>query len=99
LPKKAEPLQTFHIDFLGPLESTHKAYKHIRAVIDGFTKFCWLYPTKSKSSKDVITRIQAQSAIFGNPAQIISDRGTAFTSDEFKMNCENEGIELHSVTT
>jgi len=41
LPKEAEPLQTFHIDFLGPLKSTHKAYKHILAVIDGFTKI-WL---------------------------------------------------------
>jgi len=92
LPKEAEPLQTFHIDFMGPLQSTHKAYKHILAVIDGFTKLCWLYPKKSTSSKDVITRLEAQSAIFGNPAQIIYDRGTAFTSDEFKMYCENEGI-------
>jgi len=99
LPKEAEPLQTFHIDFMGPLQSTHKAYKHILAVIDGFTKLCWLYPKKSTSSKDVITRLEAQSAIFGNPAQIISDRGTAFTSDEFKKYCEDEGIELHAVTT
>jgi len=47
LPEEAELLQTLHIDFWNPLESTHKAYKHILAVIDGFTKFCWLYPTKS----------------------------------------------------
>jgi len=50
-------------------------------------------------SKDVITRLEAQSAIFGNPAQIISDRGTAFTSDEFKKYCKDEGIELHAITT
>jgi len=31
--------------------------------------------------------------------KIISDRGTAFTSDEFKKYCEDEGIELHAVTT
>jgi len=46
-----------------------------------------------------MTRLGAQSAIFGNPAQIISDRRTAFTSDEFKKYCENEGIELHAVPT
>uniref|UniRef100_A0A0A1WPY8 RNA-directed DNA polymerase n=1 Tax=Zeugodacus cucurbitae TaxID=28588 RepID=A0A0A1WPY8_ZEUCU len=40
LNKEETPLHTFHIDFLGPLESTNKNYKHILAVVDSFTKFC-----------------------------------------------------------
>jgi len=72
------PLQTYHIDFLGPLESTHKQYKHILAVIYSFTKFYWLYPTKTTSTKDSVSRLKKQSKIFGNPSQIISDRGSAF---------------------
>ncbi|XP_039312411.1 uncharacterized protein LOC120359338 [Solenopsis invicta] len=32
------PLYIYHVDHLGPLESTHKNYNHIFAVIDSFTK-------------------------------------------------------------
>lgn len=41
------PLDTYHIDHLGPLPSTKKNYKHIFVVIDAFSKFTWLYATKS----------------------------------------------------
>lgn len=88
-----------HIDYLGPLESTNKMYNHIFAVIDSFTKFCWLYPTKTTSSKDAISRLQMQSAIFGNPFQIVSDRGSAFTSEDFRSYCENEKIKQILITT
>jgi len=80
-------LHTYHVDHLGPLESTHKDYKHILAVIDAFTKFVWLYPTKTVTSKEVIEKLELQKSIFGNPSRIISDRGTAFTSREFEDYC------------
>lgn len=43
IPKTDAPLLTYHIDFLGPMERTVKKYKHIFVVVDGFTKFAWLY--------------------------------------------------------
>ena len=97
--KHEQPLHTYHIDHLGPLESTSKKYKHIFAVIDAFTKFCWLYPTKTTSTNEVIKRLKNQSVNFGNPTQIISDRGSAFTSDEFNTYCESEGIRHMLITT
>jgi len=33
------PLDTFHIDHLGPLPTTKKSYKYIFAVVDAFAKF------------------------------------------------------------
>lgn len=97
--KKSTPLKTYHIDFLGPLESTNKNYNHVFAVIDSFTKFCWLYPTKSTTAKDAITKLSLQSITFGNPTQIISDRGAAFTSTDFQKYCEDEGILHLKITT
>lgn len=94
--KGSVPLDTFHIDHLGPLMSTKKCYVHIFAVIDAFSKFVWLYATKSTSAAEVIDRLRKQSTIFGNPRRIISDRGSAFTSGEFKEYCRLEGIE-HSL--
>lgn len=98
IPKEAVPLQTYHIDHLGPLESTNKNYRYILAIIDSFTKFVWLYPTKTCASKETIDKLRHQQKIFGNPAMIISDRGTAFTSQDFKEYCSQEGIEHHCVT-
>ena len=98
--KEAESLRTYPVDHLGPLEMTSKQYKHIFAVIDAFTKFCWLYPTKSTTSKEAIAKLHLQSLVFANPFEIVSDRDTAFTSDEFRQYCEAEGVfEAPSHTT
>lgn len=92
-------MHTYHVDHLGPLESTSKQYNHIFAVIDAFTKFTWLYPTKSITTREVVERLDKQKYTFGNPIRIISDRGTAFTSQEFKNYCEQEKIQHHRITT
>ncbi|XP_058985239.1 uncharacterized protein LOC131805713 [Musca domestica] len=98
IPKGDIPLQTYHIDHLGPLESTSKMHNHIFAVIDAFTKFCWLYPTKTTSAREVITKLQQQSLTFGNPVNVISDRGSAFTSEDFKNYCDTENINHMKIT-
>lgn len=97
--KEDIPLHTYHIDHMGPLESTPKNYKYILAVIDAFTKFVWLYPTKTTTTKEVIQKLDLQKSIFGNPSWIISDRGTAFTSAEFEDYCQQEKIQHAKITT
>ncbi|GBM63762.1 Pro-Pol polyprotein [Araneus ventricosus] len=99
LQKEDTPLHTYHIDHLGPLESTNKNYKYVLAIIDAFTKFVWIYPTKSTTSAEVIAKLEIQKAVFGSPFQIISDRGTAFTSGDFADYCAKEKIKHHSITT
>ena len=99
IPKEDMPLSTYHIDFLGPLPTTNKKYNHIFSVIDAFSKFVWLYPVKSTTTQDALQKLQQQQAIFGNPRRVISDKGPAFTSKEFKEYCEAEGIEHVSITT
>ncbi|GBL66329.1 hypothetical protein AVEN_162783-1, partial [Araneus ventricosus] len=99
LQKEDTPLHTYHIDHLGPLESTNKNYKYVLAIIDAFTKFVWIYPTKSTTSAEVIAKLEIQKAVFGSPFQIISDRGTAFTSGDFADYCAKEEIKHHAITT
>lgn len=91
------PLDTYHIDHLGPL-ATKKSYRHVLVVVDGFSKFTWLYATKSTTMAEVLARLEKQAAIFGNPRRIISDRGTAFTSNDFEDYCRRENIQ-HVLTT
>lgn len=99
IPKPDVPLHTYHADHLGPLDTTSKSYNHILALIDSFTKFVWLYPTKSTTTKEVISKLELQKQIFGNPVQIVTDRGTAFTSQDFNDYCQIEGIKHLSITT
>ncbi|XP_076248066.1 uncharacterized protein LOC143187732 [Calliopsis andreniformis] len=73
------PLDTFHVDHLGMLPSTKKRYHYIFVVIDAFSKFVWLYATKSCNSTEVIDHLRKRAILFGNPRRIISDRVAAFT--------------------
>lgn len=93
------PLDVYHIDHLGPLASTKKNFKHILVIVDGFSKFVWLYATRSTTTAEVVTILRKQSMLFGNPRKIISDRGTAFTSNDFDTYCKDEGIEHSLITT
>ncbi|XP_033222550.1 uncharacterized protein K02A2.6-like [Belonocnema kinseyi] len=99
LTKDSIPLHTYHIDHLGPLETTSKRYHHVLAVIDGFTNFTWLYPTKSMGAKEVLQKLEGQKDIFGHSSLIISDKGSAFTSDEFNSYCEEQGIKHLTIMT
>lgn len=97
--KEALPLQTLHLDHIGPLTATQKQYNYILTVVDAFTKFVWLFPSKSTTTKETLSKLYILQQIFGNPDRIITDKGTAFTSNDFKRHCEDEGIEHVEVTT
>lgn len=97
--KGDKPLSTYHIDHLGPLSSTNKNYKYLFTVVDGFTKFTWIYPTKTVSTEEVLDKLKMQQQTFGSPQLIISDRNASFTSNAFKEYCEFENIIHHTITT
>jgi len=92
------PLDTYHIDHMGPLPFTRKNYKSIFAVVDAFTKFVWLYATKTTNATEIVNKLRKQSVIFGNPRRIISDSGATFTSRELIDYCTAENI-IHVLTT
>jgi hypothetical protein len=77
------PLQTLHVDHYGPLEITTDKYKHILVIIDAFSRFVWLFPTKSTGSLEVIEHLNIVFHLFGFPKRLVSDRGTAFSSGIF----------------
>lgn len=99
IPKQDGPLHTYHVDHLGPMSSTNKNYRYIFAIVDDFSKFTWLYACKSTTAKEVISCFEKQKQVFGNPARIISDRGTAFTAEEFEAYCALESIQHVRITT
>lgn len=97
--KEPLPLDTFHIDHLGPMTSTGRQYNHILAIIDAFTKFVWLFPVKSTTAAETLNKLRLVTNVFGNPRRIITDKGSAFTSNDFRDFCKDENIELVLCTT
>ncbi|GFW16527.1 hypothetical protein TNCV_2351511 [Trichonephila clavipes] len=77
---------------------THK-FTYIFTVIDAFTKFTWLYPTKSTTAQEAIERLKLQQKTFGNPLRVINDKGGAFRSKEFEDYCADEQISNVQITT
>lgn len=97
--KNSIPLDTLHIDHVGPLTETRKQYNYILTVIDAFTKFVWLFPTKSTGSAETLNKLRIHQQTFGNPRRFITDRGAAFTSHDFEDYCSDEGIQHVKITT
>lgn len=99
IPKGDHPMDTWHLDHLGPMTSTSKQYEYILSVVDGFSKFAWLFPCKRTTADESIKKLGVLADVFGYPRKIIVDRGAAFTSKAFVEFCADNGIELHHVTT
>lgn len=99
IPKEATPIHTIHIDHVGPLPSTSKKYKHLLVIVDAFTKYTWIFPTKSTGTAEVIKKLNFLQQHFGNPRRIVSERGTAFTSRDFEEHCKKTDIQYLLITT
>lgn len=89
------PFELLHIDHFGPLPTTESSFKYILVVIDSFSRFVWLFPSRSSGSKEVIEHLKSLFSSFGNPCRIISNRGTAFTSSEFSNFLLSRYIQHH----
>lgn len=83
IPKGDKPFDMVHIDHVTIADARVTSKKYILVVIDGFTKFTKLYPTKSTMSREVIEKLKIYFEYYSKPKTIISDRGTCFTSEEF----------------
>lgn len=70
-----------------------RANKHILVVIDACTIFVRLYPTRTTNTKEVIRALKDYFRSYSRPKQIISDRGTCFTSTGFREFLDNNGIQ------
>lgn len=88
-------LEILHVDHFGPFQKFENNYKHI--LVDAYTRFIWLFSTKSTGSKETIKYLQSIIDTFGKPLNIVSDRGTAFTSKEFEEFIKLNGIHHRQV--
>lgn len=78
------PFYTVHIDHLGPFPLVKNKEAYVIVLVDGFTKYCIMKSVKNTTTSPVIKFMTETMEIFGAPTQIVSDRGTAYTSRSFE---------------
>lgn len=92
IPKPNIPFQCIHIDHLGPFVRSKSGNTYILGIIDAFTKFVVLRAVRNTKTKTSVNVLREFIGLFGTPKIIISDRGTSFTSDEFKRFMQSNQI-------
>jgi len=72
-PLPTVPIDTIHIDHFGPLQATEQRYKHVLVIVDAFSRYTWLHPVKSTTSRESIEHLRNIFSEFGNPSTIVSE--------------------------
>jgi hypothetical protein len=75
-----EPLKHLSVDTLGPLPEDENGNKYVILIVDDFSKFVGLYPTKSTTSEEFAMALVQWVALFGVPLQVRTDGGSQFNS-------------------
>lgn len=95
--KATQPFERLNVDFKGPVPSTGRN-RYFLTIIDEFSRFPFVFPCKDMSASTVIECFRHLFSIFGMPAYIHSDRGTAFMSDELRTFLINHGVACSRTT-
>ena len=94
--KIGTPMERVAIDLVGPIQpATEAGHKHILTILDIATRYPEAVPMKSTTSIDVAEALLETFARLGFPKEILSDKGTQFTSDlmeQFQKLCGCKGI-------
>lgn len=91
--------QNLHVDMVGPLKTTVRANQYIITATDAFSKWAFAFACQKIKTCTVIKFIEEFIiAVHGSPDNIITDRGSQFTSEEWRMFVDKFGIK-HKMTT
>lgn len=87
------PMAPFmHADHFGLITVSADGFRHLFLIIDAFSRFTLLFPVKSTTSKETIKCLSILFQLVATPKTFITDRGTAFTSQEFARFMEQHKI-------
>ena len=66
-------------------------------IINAYSKWLDVYCVNSATTKTTIEKLRATFATHGLPEMIVSDNGSIFTSGEFKVFMQRNGIPLRMI--
>ena len=87
-----KPMHRIAMDTIGPLDIA-KQFQYILVIIDTFTRYVELYPTKDVSADDATDALWCHSCRFGMPLEIMTDYGTQFIEQDLGRICNSQGFD------
>ena len=88
-----QPMERIAIDTIGPLTKDPEGFEHAVVIIDTFTRFTAVYPTKTTEAVEAAEALLIHSAYFGAPCQIMSDRGSQYVNAVIQAYLDFQGTE------
>ena len=79
---------------VGPFKTGRSGFTRLLVAVDKFTKWIEAKPIKNLDSRTAISFIRELIFRYGVPHSIITDNGSNFDSDEFRMFCASQGTQV-----
>jgi RNA:NAD 2'-phosphotransferase (TPT1/KptA family) len=81
-----------HCDYVGPIIQTNEGFKYIFSVIDSFTTWTWLFPTKDMTAETAVKCLVQVVKEIGCFTTLVSDQAQALTGKIMQGFCNLFGI-------
>ena len=95
IPIPDRPMQCITMDFVGPLPRTPRQHEYVLTVVDRMSKFMLLLPLRDITVESTVRALQRHYvAIWGLPANIVTDRGPQFMTNLWKTLWQALGTSL-----
>ena len=75
------PFEVLHLDHIGPLTKDAHGNEYILVIIDAFSRWVELFPTKSTTAAETASMLPNHVGRFGSPEVIHTDQGPAFHNE------------------
>lgn len=89
-----EPAKLVALDYITNLVPGRFGYKHILIMVDAFTRYVRIFPTKHCNTNHVIKSIKLYIEEEGIMKTILTDNATYFVNNRFEQFLQNEGIKF-----
>ena len=92
------PFEVLHLDHIGPLTKDAHGNEYILVIIDAFSRWVELFPTKSTTALETASILLNHIGRFGSPEVIHTDQGPAFHNELVQELLRLCGIEQSFAT-
>ena len=86
------PMQIVAMDFVGPLPKSDRGNTYALVMVDHFTRWPVVYAVDNLEAETVARKVCDFIHMYGCPEQLLSDRGSNFTSALVKALCKQLGV-------
>jgi len=87
------PFQRISMDYAGPMPRTKLGNRYFLVIVDQFSRYLKVFPTKEASSQQTVKCLEQVFAEEGVPEEVMSDNGTHFVSSFVKQFLRKHGVQ------